>query len=122
MDRLYVRGRNNVHKKLLIQAAACNLALLMRTLYGAGNPKAAHDRRRELVFAILRLYLALANQQIRLHPGSSQMSRLSARRGNLFFYGLSGSEPNSERYVKHRRPSDDKHFGACRAALKSSIG
>jgi hypothetical protein len=30
MDPVYVRGRRNVHKKLLIQAAACNLALLMR--------------------------------------------------------------------------------------------
>jgi transposase len=55
MDRLYVRGSQNVHKKLLIQAAACNLALLMRTLYGAGKPRAAHDRRGELVFAILLL-------------------------------------------------------------------
>ena len=36
MDRPYVRGRGNVHKKLLIQAAACNLALLLRALYGAG--------------------------------------------------------------------------------------
>jgi transposase len=59
MDRLYVRGPHNVHKKLLIQAAACNLALLMRTLYGAGKPKAAHDRRGELVFAILWFYSAL---------------------------------------------------------------
>jgi transposase len=59
MDRLYVRGRNSVHKKLLIQAAACNLALLMRTLYGAGKPKAAHDRRGELAVTILRLYSVL---------------------------------------------------------------
>ena len=59
MDQLHVRGRNNVHKKLLIQAAACNLALLMRTLYGAGKPKAAHDRRGELVFAILWAYSVL---------------------------------------------------------------
>jgi transposase len=59
LDRLYVRGLQNVHKKLLIQAAACNLALLMRTLYGAGKPRAAHDRRRELILAILRLYSAL---------------------------------------------------------------
>lgn len=59
MDRLYVRGLHNVHKKLLIQAAACNLARLMRSLYGAGKPKAAHDRRDELVSAILSLYSAL---------------------------------------------------------------
>ncbi len=59
MDRLYVRGSQNVHKKLLIQAAACNLALLMRTLYGAGKPRAAHDRRNQLILAILQLYSAL---------------------------------------------------------------
>ena len=59
MDRLYVRGSQNVHKKLLIQAAACNLALLMRTLYGAGKPRAAHDRQNQLILAILQLYSAL---------------------------------------------------------------
>jgi transposase len=53
MDRLYVRGIVNVHKKLLIQAAACNLALLLRSWYGAGKPRAAHDRIVAAVFAIL---------------------------------------------------------------------
>jgi len=59
MDRLYVRGIHNVHKKLLIQAAACNLGLLMRSLYGAGKPRAAHDRWGQLAFTILRLYSTL---------------------------------------------------------------
>jgi hypothetical protein len=59
LDRLYVRGSENVHKKFLIQAAACNLALLMRTLYGAGKPRAAHDRAVEAIFAILVLIQAL---------------------------------------------------------------
>ena len=53
LDRLYVRGLGNVHKKLLIQAAACNLALLLRSLYGAGKPRAAHDRVIDAVFAFL---------------------------------------------------------------------
>jgi transposase len=57
LDRLYVRGMGNVHKRLLIQAAACNLALLMRALYGAGKPRAAHDRWGQLTFTILRLYV-----------------------------------------------------------------
>lgn len=60
MDRLYVRGLHNVQKKLLIQAAACNLALLMRALYGAGKPRASHDRRDALVFAILWLHSMLS--------------------------------------------------------------
>jgi hypothetical protein len=53
MSRLYVRGRSDVHKKLLLQAAACNLALLIRALLGTGKPKAAHDR--ALLLAILAL-------------------------------------------------------------------
>ena len=44
LDRLWVRGLENVHKKFLIQAAACNLALLLRSRYGSGKPRAAHDR------------------------------------------------------------------------------
>jgi transposase len=44
IDRLWVRGLENVHKKFLIQAAACNLALLLRSRYGSGKPRAAHDR------------------------------------------------------------------------------
>ncbi len=55
LARLYVRGLSSVHKKLLIQAAACNLALLMRVLHGAGKPRAAHDRSMQLIFAILQL-------------------------------------------------------------------
>ena len=53
LDRLWVRGLENVHEKLLIQAAACNLALLMRSRYGSGKPKAAHDRAAELILALL---------------------------------------------------------------------
>ena len=59
MDRLYVRGIDNVHKKLLVQAAACNLALLMRSIYGAGKPRAAHDQSVEAIFAILALIRVL---------------------------------------------------------------
>jgi hypothetical protein len=45
----------NIHKRLLIQAAACNLALLLRSLYGAGKPKAAHDLKATAIFAFLRV-------------------------------------------------------------------
>jgi transposase len=59
MDRLYVRGIDNVHKKLLVQAAACNLALLMRSIYGAGKPRAAHDQSLDAILAILALIRVL---------------------------------------------------------------
>ena len=61
MDRLYVRGVGNVHKRLLIQAAACNLALLMRSMYGAGKPRAAHDQAVEAILAILALIKAISS-------------------------------------------------------------
>jgi transposase len=58
LDRLYVRGIKNVHKKFLIQAAACNLALLMRSMYGSGKPKAAYDRAVAAIFATLAVLAA----------------------------------------------------------------
>jgi hypothetical protein len=61
MDRLYVRGIENVHKKLLVQAAACNLALMMRSICGAGKPRAAHDQSVEAILAILALIRVLEN-------------------------------------------------------------
>jgi transposase len=59
LDRLYVRGLENVHKKFLIQAAACNLALLLRSRYGSGKPRAAHDRAAEAILMILAVIGAL---------------------------------------------------------------
>jgi hypothetical protein len=59
VDRLYLRGRENIHKRLLIRTAACNLALLLRSLYGAGKPRAAHGLKPETHLAFLRLTIAL---------------------------------------------------------------
>ena len=59
LDRLYVRGKQNVHKKLLIQAAACNLALLLRSRYGSGKPRAAHDGVVDAIVTILAVMKAV---------------------------------------------------------------
>jgi transposase len=59
LDRLYVRGKENVRKKFLIQAAACNLALLMRSRYGSGKPRAAHDATVDVILTILALMTVL---------------------------------------------------------------
>src|SRR5713101_5294757 len=59
LDRLYVRNLENVHKKFLIQAAACNLALLMRSTYGSGKPRAAHDWAAEAILMILAVIRAV---------------------------------------------------------------
>jgi transposase len=62
LRRLYVRGKENVQKKLLVQAAACNLALLLRKMMGAGTPRALQDAVAGLYFVLLRLIsLAIAD-------------------------------------------------------------
>jgi len=41
MRRVHLRRCDNIAKRYLVHAAACNLALLMRTLFGNGTPKGA---------------------------------------------------------------------------------
>ena len=70
LDRLYVRGRENVHKKFLIQAAACNLALLMRSKYGSGKPRAAHDGAAQAILMTLAVIRAVEDFFV---PGSAHV-------------------------------------------------
>jgi transposase len=84
LDRLWVRGLENVHKKFLIQAAACNLALLLRSRYGSGKPRAAHDRAAEALLMILIVRKLVEDT----------FSRVSA-----FFHSLDPSFPTSERSI-----------------------
>jgi transposase len=55
MRRMYVRGADNVFKRVLVQAAAFNIGLLLRTLSGWGKPRQAQgrlNRLQSLVFAV----------------------------------------------------------------------
>ena len=52
MRRVWVRGHENVRKRVLIQAAACNIGLLLRRLTGVGTPRSLQGR---AVSAICRL-------------------------------------------------------------------
>ena len=58
MRRLHVRGLDEVRKKLLIQAVACNLALLLRTKYGAGTPRGLAEAAQALCTALWVLLVA----------------------------------------------------------------
>ena len=42
---MYIRGTDNVLKRVLVQAAAFNIGLLLRTLSGWGKPRQAQGRR-----------------------------------------------------------------------------
>lgn len=66
LRRVHVKGREEVAKRVLIQAAACNIALILRTMTGAGTPRGSAEARRLLVWAcynLLQVLNALANAQ-----------------------------------------------------------
>src|SRR5487761_2585634 len=51
-NRAWLRGRENVHKRYLIQVAGFNLGILMRALLGCGTPREAADAKNALLFVI----------------------------------------------------------------------
>jgi transposase len=85
LRRLYVRGRGNVAKRVLLQAAAFNLALILRTMTRAGTPRGLADLKNKLVCALLRVLVALSaipttlsglheTQPLRYHPSARRQS------------------------------------------------
>lgn len=79
LRRLHVRGRGNVAKRVLLQAAAFNLALILRTMTRAGTPRGLADLKGKLFCALLRVLVALSailttlsglkeTQPLRCHP------------------------------------------------------
>ena len=52
MRRVWVRGHENVRKRVLIQAAACNIGLLLGRQTGVGTPRSLQGR---ALLAICRL-------------------------------------------------------------------
>jgi hypothetical protein len=52
MRRVYLRGHQNILKRILLHAAAMNLGLLMRTLFGVGTPRSL-QRRLAALFAVV---------------------------------------------------------------------
>ena len=63
MRRVWVRGHENVRKRVLIQAAACNIGLLLRHQTGIGTPRSLQGR---ALSAICRLIDRLIDRWARL--------------------------------------------------------
>jgi len=59
LRRLHVRGRGNVAKRVLLQAVAFNLALILRSITKAGTPKGLADLKRELFRILLDILASL---------------------------------------------------------------
>jgi transposase len=59
LRRVHVRGRGNVAKRVLLQAAAFNLALILRSITKAGTPKGLADLKIKLFCALCRVLATL---------------------------------------------------------------
>lgn len=77
LGRLTLRGLENVNKRYLIHAAAYNLGLVMRAIFGQGTPKGMADALGRLIFGLFSLLMAIFAQ---LKPQSSpQLSQQPAK-------------------------------------------
>jgi hypothetical protein len=59
MRRVYLRGRENVLKRVLIHVGALNLSLVMRQQFGKGTPRGLQGLSLESLLRWLRLWIAV---------------------------------------------------------------
>jgi hypothetical protein len=83
MRRTWLRGRDNVARRYLIHVAGHNLGLLMRSLFGAGTPRATADLRLAWLVAGDHLLLVLlALQRIGPNPGHAAIAIITVTPDN----------------------------------------
>jgi len=71
MRRVYLRGRDNVLKRVLVHVGALNLSLVMRKMQGKGTPRGWQGYSAAVLLAWLRLWIEiLALWSNIVHPGS----------------------------------------------------
>jgi hypothetical protein len=74
MRRLFVRGTDNVLKRVLVQAAAFNMGLLLRKLSGWGKPRQVQGRFSGIqvllsaIFSVQGAYRAVSDSLRRFGP------------------------------------------------------
>jgi len=83
MRRVYLRGRDNILKRLLIHGAAFNLSLILRKTIGKGKPRQFQDLRSAVIallfFLISSLFAAFRpNKDRQPVVGDSDRNMLSA--------------------------------------------
>lgn len=74
LRRVHVRGRSNIAKRVLVQAAAFNLALILRSLTKAGTPRGLADLNIALLCALGCLLAAFRAHSLPLGSPSGRFS------------------------------------------------
>jgi transposase len=82
MRLVFVRGSDNVLKRVLVQAAAFNIGLLLRKLSGWGKPRQAQGRRNALS-ALLLVVWAVRRGSERFGTGLRSSARKYLRKSRL---------------------------------------
>ncbi len=85
LRRLYLRGRLNILKRVLIHVAALNLGLLMRVLFGVGTPRSLQGRLWPFVSRLFILWRRLADAYL---PRDLRVRDCSARNYSHTCYPL----------------------------------
>jgi transposase len=70
MRRVWLKGHENIAKRLMVQVAGFNLGLLMRKLVGSGTPRAWADLPGRFCIYILLLFSLIGHRRANL-PGQS---------------------------------------------------
>ena len=68
MRRVYLRGHENIRKRLLIHTSGFNLGLLMRRLFGVGTPRGLRGRALAALTALITLLRAMGQPLTRHWP------------------------------------------------------
>ena len=96
MRRVFVRGHENVRKRVLIQAAACNIGLLLRRQTGIGTPRSLQGRAFSAIFRLIDRLTPLGASNASLGP---QMDTAGARRLNCSSPGGLNSRARRDFYL-----------------------
>lgn len=97
LRRVHVRGLKNVAKRVLLQAAAFNLALILRSITKAGTPRGLAERNLALFRATLGLLAALGahrNNSAGSTAVNSPIGQFQRHRHSLGLGGLSSDSPS----------------------------
>ena len=90
LRRVTVRGRKNVAKRVLLQAAAFNLALILRSITKSGTPRSLAERNLTLFRAIICLFSALEDHRTILSRSTAELSPIGRFQGHRHSRGRRG--------------------------------
>ena len=82
MRRVYLRGHDNIAKRLFIHACGLNLGLLMRSMFGVGTPRGLQTGGFEYFFGPILLHYVWVNESTEIGAAHTRAGRNLTRHCN----------------------------------------